>query len=223
MTIAVGDIHGCLGPLKKLVALLPPEEDLVFLGDYIDRGQSSAGVLRFLRQLASQRSCRFLLGNHEDMLLACGQSPAAEMTWLANGGRATLQSYGLEVGEWRLAPDRLAFLGDDRAFIQAMELFVDSDTAIMVHAGLNPGEINMDRQSRHDILWIREPFFNHPQAWRGKNIIFGHTPTQYMGLPLGHIYQAPPYFGIDTGCVYGGCLTALHTTTLDKWQVPNPL
>jgi serine/threonine protein phosphatase 1 len=218
MPFAIGDIHGCLSPLRLLVERLPAGEPLVFLGDYIDRGPHSAGVIRYLRRLAKDRPCRFLKGNHEDLMQTAIAEPDAIGAWLANGGGATLKSYGLDSREWASAPDRAAFLGQDRAFFDALELYVEDERSIFVHAGVDPHEPDLTKQKPRVLLWIREPFFRNAALWKGKQVFFGHTPTRSMGLPPGEIFQARRLYGIDTGCVYGGVLTAIDTRTHELFQ-----
>jgi len=218
MPYAIGDIHGCLSPLRLLVERLPAGETLIFLGDYIDRGPYSAGVVRFLRRLAKDRPCRFLMGNHEDLMRTAIADPDAIGLWLANGGGATLKSYGLDAREWALTPDRGAFLGQDRAFFDALEWYAEDEQSIFVHAGIDPQEPDLTRQKPQVLLWIREPFFKNAALWKGKQIFFGHTPTLGMGLPPGEIFQDQRLYGIDTGCVYGGVLTAIDTRTHELFQ-----
>jgi serine/threonine protein phosphatase 1 len=218
MTIAIGDIHGCLAPLRLLVERLPAGETLVFLGDYVDRGPYSAGVIRYLRRLAKERPCRFLKGNHEDLMERAIADPGEIELWLVNGGGATLRSYGLEIGEWARSRDRSAFLGQDRDFIAGLELYVEDEDSIFVHAGVDPREPDMSRQKAQVLLWTREAFFRNAALWKGKQIFFGHTPTRIMGLPPGEIFHSRNLFGIDTGCVYGGALTAIDSRTHEVFQ-----
>lgn len=221
MPIAIGDIHGCLTPLRLLIDRLPPDETLIFLGDYIDRGPDSVGVLHYLQRLTRERPCRFLVGNHEDLMLKAIEAGRHIGTWLMNGGTATIRSYGLEPGEWMHSPERGAFLEQDRAFVVGLELYVEDEATIFVHAGIDPNIPEMALQERETLLWIRERFFRAASAWEGKEIVFGHTPTLLMGLPHGEIFQKGKLYGIDTGCVYGGVLTALHSRTHEIFQEPS--
>jgi len=223
MPIAIGDIHGCLEPLVRLVQRLPPHEELIFLGDYVDRGPHSDGVLHYLRRLARERPCRFLKGNHEELMLQAVRAPRHIPLWLANGGDATLRAYGEAPRAWSLAADRSAFLARDRAFLEALELYVEDDHTVFVHAGLDPRLSAMADQQPEVLLWIREAFFMRATDWHGKEIVFGHTPTLSMGLPPGDIFQRHGLYGIDTGCVYGGVLTALDARTHRIWQEPGAL
>jgi serine/threonine protein phosphatase 1 len=112
MAIAIGDIHGCLEQLKQLIDKLPKDKQLVFLGDYIDRGPDSAGVISFLRALSTERDCVFLSGNHEDMMLS------NQDLWLINGGYQALLSYGLHA-----IPSGTLFLGTDLEFFESLKLY----------------------------------------------------------------------------------------------------
>ena len=221
MAIAVGDIHGCLNPLKKLIAALPPGEPLVFLGDYIDRGPDSAGVVRYLRGLAAQRPCRFLKGNHEELMREATTDRGSIDLWLINGGEATLPSYGVELSRWLQEKDRGEFLRADREFYDSLELFVEDEETIFVHAGIDTSVPDMARQQPEVLLWVRERFFLNAAAWRGKQIVFGHTPTRSLHLPPGEIIRNHRVFGIDTGCVYGGHLTAMDMRTHELYQEPS--
>jgi serine/threonine protein phosphatase 1 len=218
MPIAIGDIHGCLDPLRRLIDRLPPGEPLVFLGDYVDRGPQSAGVVAYLRALAKQRTCRFLMGNHEQMMLRATVETQAISHWLYNGGTPTLISYGTDPRTWMGADDRKEFLSDHHAFYQSLELYWEDEETIFVHAGLDPSVADLRAQDPEVLLWIRDKFFAHADEWHGKQVIFGHTPTRSMGISGKAIFHDGSLYGIDTGCVYGGYLTALATRSHELWQ-----
>jgi serine/threonine protein phosphatase 1 len=218
MPIAIGDIHGCLSTLRRLVEHLPPGEPLVFLGDYVDRGPHSAGVVAYLLALAQTRSCRFLMGNHERLMLDALADDQAIPSWLINGGTTTLISYGTTQREWSGSADRRALLRVHGAFYDKLEPYWEDAETIYVHAGVDVRIADMRDQRDEVLLWIREPFFRHAADWHGKQVVFGHTPTRSMGLPDKTIFRDGPFFGIDTGCVYGGYLTALDTRTHQVWQ-----
>lgn len=101
MPIAIGDIHGCLNELERLVGMLPPTQELVFLGDYVDRGPQSAGVISYLEQLGRTRSCVMLRGNHEAMMNAAIKDTDQASFWFVNGGEATLDSFGQRAYQWQ--------------------------------------------------------------------------------------------------------------------------
>lgn len=221
MSIAIGDIHGCRATLERLVARLPPQGELIFLGDYIDRGPDSIGVVSFLKQLAQRRPCRFLMGNHEDMMLHAIADSAEVANWVYNGGHSTLANYGTEMNAWNRSTSREAFLGGDLEFFSSLEPYFENETHIFVHAGVDVTIPEMARQDPQILLWTREKFFRNSQLWQGKEIVFGHTPTLFLGLNGGEVFQAHKITGIDTGCVYGGRLTALDTETGRIYQEPS--
>ncbi len=227
MAIAIGDIHGCLTPLRALVeARIPRDAPLVFLGDYIDRGEDSASVVAYLIRLSQERECHFLRGNHEDMLLDASRGQAQADLWLHNGGEATLRSYGCQKNAWIRSTDRLAFARSHRAFYKNLPLWWEDARAIYVHAGIDPYLPDMQSQRKKTLLWVREHFHRHASAWKGKPIVFGHTPTHTISaskrLPIGTVYQGKGIVGIDTACVYGGALTALDTRNGKIYQEQNP-
>ncbi len=223
MTIAIGDIHGCLEPLEKLVDKLPHEDELVFLGDYVDRGPQSAQVIDYIKDLSNKRSCRLLLGNHEELMVKAIQDDKAIPLWLYNGGDATLKSYGPSTGDWVDSKDRSALLPGFMEFFRTLTLYHEDESAIYVHAGIDVSIENMAEQDSEVLLWIRDKFFRNSAKWRGKPIVFGHTPTRTMGLDPGSIFKMGAFYGIDTGCVYGGHLTGIDTTTFELYQEPYDL
>lgn len=202
--LAFGDIHGCRTQLSTLLEAVAPHEDdrLVFLGDYIDRGPDSAGVIDDLLALRARGPrCVFLRGNHEQMLLdtLAGGDPRL---FLCNGGDRTIASYR-ERGTWPPPADHLAF------FRQLAALYT-TEHFIFVHAGLRPG-LAVERQHPDDLLWIRDAFLDSDFDW-GKPVVFGHTPRQEPLLKANRI-------GLDTGCVFGGRLTCCDVLSRQVWQV----
>ena len=189
--IAIGDIHGMYNLLLELIVQLPAAGTLVFLGDYVDRGLDSKWVVARLMALEQQRECVFLRGNHEAMLLEAmeGDKRAEEM-WFANGGLATIESYGFHLPEQHME------------FLRATRPYYETDDYIFVHGGLLP-EKTPEEMAPDDFWWIRDPFLSSTYDW-GKLVIHGHTPTM-RGKPDVH----PNRINIDTGAVYGGPLTAL--------------
>jgi serine/threonine protein phosphatase 1 len=195
---AVGDVHGCDGQLAALHRQISLHWSrrpaarcvIVHLGDYLDRGPDSAAVIARLRGAppVGGAAAVCLLGNHEQMMLEAldpTPDPSAMALWQANGGAATLASYGDVPGGdliWlRALPDRFALGG-----------------YLFVHAGIRPG-VALHRQHRMDLLWMREPFL----SWRGALpavVVHGHTPAAAAEV-------LPHRIGLDTGAVYGGPLT----------------
>lgn len=201
VTYVVGDIHGCLTPLDRLLAKISPrlEDEVVFVGDYIDRGPQSREVVD--RLLSLPYRCVFLMGNHERMLLnyLAGED---EDLYLENGGRATLDSYG---GSASGIP------ASHLAFFQRLPPMYETPDYLFVHAGIRP-LTPLAEQNGHDLVWIRHEFFKFIGKYP-KPVVFGHTP-------LRQVMMAEDRIGIDTGCVYGGKLTCLKLPQREIVQVP---
>jgi len=216
-SFVIGDIHGCSEELHHLVDALPvrPGDEIVFLGDYIDRGPDSSGVVSFLIELKvslSDNKLVFLKGNHEDMLLSyLGLSGHHGNMFLPNGGRATVQSYGVAADN--TSPNRLqaAMPPNHLAFYQALESYFLTEPYLCVHAGIHPLK-SLPEQSEEDLLWIRDPFLqsSHPLPY---TILFGHTPQHAV------LYHLPYKIGLDTGLVYGNMLTCLNTDEKILYQI----
>lgn len=208
-----GDLHGCAAELNVLLDFLAPtaEDTIVFLGDYIDRGPDSKAVIdRLLRLEVQAGRCVFLKGNHEDMFLAfAGQRGRYGDAFLYNGGGTTLQSYGLEgragLELWNALPN------DHRTFFQRLVLQYRVGDYLCVHAGLNP-QRPWDDQDEEDMLWIRHDWIRATHSY-GLTVLFGHTP---MRVPFVHW---PYKIGLDTGLVYGNCLTCFVLPEQKFWQV----
>lgn len=209
MIYAIGDIHGCLKALKELVAQLPLKagDEVVFLGDYIDRGPDSKGVLDYLLQ-NKQPGWHFLRGNHEQMLLEWlgTPNPLAAANWLLNGGHQTLQSY---VPKEKLDEVRgegahillQSYIPHTHVeFLNALPYTYETRDFYFCHAGINLDK-PLGAQEPDDLLWIRRKFIQDPRP-TPKLVVHGHTPVESVDLTRDRI-------NLDTGCVYGNFLTAL--------------
>ena len=208
---AVGDVHGCMDRLAALheqisedMAERPAEHvTLIHLGDYIDRGTDSAQVIDWLINGPPVPADAFvnLMGNHEHMMLAAiaGVDKEAPGLWLSNGGADSLASWGINrsvpAAEWPAAipVPHLLFLRD-------LAISHRIGSYLFVHAGIRPG-VPLGQQSRHDMLWIREPFLTSKDDF-GVVVVHGHTPKR---API----VMPNRIAIDTGAVLGGALTAV--------------
>jgi len=206
---AVGDIHGCLDRLTELHAAIGddlaarpvPEPLLLHIGDYVDRGEDSAGVVALLAQgspLPGVR-CVNLTGNHEAMMLEAlaGDDAAAAVNWLTNGGADALHSWGVPravpATAWR------SYIPDVHvAFLTKLSLSHRAGGYLFVHAGIRPG-VAIAAQERRDLLWIREPFLSWKRDFDAV-VVHGHTPRAKPDVKANRI-------GIDTGAVNGGILT----------------
>ncbi|MDY3555066.1 metallophosphoesterase family protein [Gemmata sp. JC717] len=215
-TIAIGDVHGCFDAFVALVEVLAigPDDTVVALGDYIDRGPNSRGVLDLLLALTGR--CRLvpLLGNHEEALLDALRDKEQLRRWLTLGGADTLRSYGWVPGGPRRA------LADwiprsHREFLATCRPYHETSTHIFLHAGYVP-ELPLGEQPALALRWrVTDATVAAPHR-SGKVAVVGHTP-QSSGrvLDLGFLVC------IDTNCVRGGYLTALDVGSGRVWQV-NP-
>ena len=212
---AIGDIHGCLAELKALegsitedAARYEGEKWLIYLGDYVDRGPNSAGVIDHLMAKQSaglRRIC--LAGNHEAMALAYLRSPTRSSDWLNFGGTETLQSYGINPADLHtLSPRALPGLIQSHVpeehlqFLEQLHLSFSLPRHTFVHAGLRPG-IALELQVEEDLLWIREDFFRAPPA--DNRVIHGHTPGA-------EVFVSPERICVDTGAFATGVLSAVR-------------
>lgn len=205
--LAVGDIHGCLERLEALLEKVEPTENdaVVFLGDYINRGPDSKGVIDFLLDFKTRVPSVFLLGNHEKMFLdyISNDSPS----FLFNGGDKTLENYN--------CPDLRHIPQEHLAFFSELYPYYETDNFIFVHAGLRPGILLRD-QDINDLVWIRDEFLYSEYDW-GKTIVYGHTKNRMPILLKNRI-------GLDTGCVYStedgyGRLSCCDVISRFVWSV----
>ena len=209
--LTIGDIHGCNRRLNRLldrIGVDPLEDTLIFLGDYLDRGPDARGVIDTLLDL--KKSCSNLIclqGNHESMFLNYYLRGQDEELFFCNSGRNTLDSYGLTLADARAG---IGFPEHHLNFLVSLPLCHETEEFLFVHAGLRPG-IPIAEQSPEDILWIRSEFID--ARWDfGKTIVFGHTPFHKPLIERNKI-------GIDTGAVYGGCLTCIEFPSRRIYQV----
>lgn len=213
---AVGDIHGRADLLARLLDSIGRDaagaglrKVLVFLGDYVDRGPDSAGVVDLILGGAPEGfETVTLMGNHEWMLLRFLGDIGAGPSWLLNGGWATLESYGVTPSGWdEPSPDELTRVQRDLAaalparhlaFLRGLAYGHREGGYVFVHAGMRPG-VDIDRQVDADLIWIREPFLSH-DGDIGAVAVHGHTIAPEPQVRRHRI-------GIDTGAYMTGRLT----------------
>jgi len=225
MLYAVGDIHGESEMLSELLGKLPltAGDRVIFVGDYVDRGPDSKGVVEKLIAFSREHACEFLLGNHESMFLDFlgwqGSDYFGGDAFLMNGGDRTLASYDYfrQVG-----PGQPAFkLPKQHAdFFRRLKLYHREGDYLFVHAGIGRDllaetevEWALKRAHTEDLLWDRATA-DLPHEL-GVTIVYGHTPS-----PDFQVRWNPPFsIGIDTGAVYGGRLTAIRLPDETLFQV----
>jgi serine/threonine protein phosphatase 1 len=210
----IGDVHGCLDALKGVHRAIRtdlarrPVADwrIVHLGDYVDRGAESRGVIDFLvAAMAEDARVLCLRGNHDQMFAQSitGDRRAVDL-WLMNGGAETLESYGVALPCFldavRARTPALDIPVRHRKFLDGLVNSLWLGDYYLVHAGIDPRR-GLDAQVPEDQLWIRDPFLTSDRQFEAV-VVHGHTPA-------GRVAVRPNRIGIDTGAVYGGSLTCL--------------
>jgi serine/threonine protein phosphatase 1 len=224
---AVGDVHGRVDLLEHILAKIhadlqrrpAPRTLLVFVGDLVDRGPSSAQVIERLRCYRRDGvEPVFLLGNHEEVLLRILAGDASVVdSWLKFGGLQCLQSYGVTLARIRgRSAEQVVELVQatvPKEHVEFLETFADScrfGDYLFVHAGIRPG-VEVDQQSQSDLRWIREPFL-FDESDHGFVVVHGHTITD-------EVDERPNRIGIDTGAYRSGVLTALAVEGTERWLI----
>jgi serine/threonine protein phosphatase 1 len=225
---AIGDIHGRLDLLNTLLGRIcadvvarkaerPPS--LIFLGDYVDRGRDSRGVIDRVLQLMGEPAfeVRALKGNHEEQMLLFLEDARHGPAWAEFGGAETLASYGVvppksrtDSEAWENARIALheALPAPHLRLLQTLELAVVCGDYLFVHAGVRPG-VPLEAQSERDLLWIRDEFLSSDR-WHGKVVVHGHTPDTEPFIGDNRI-------GIDTGAYATGTLTAVRLCDAEQF------
>jgi serine/threonine protein phosphatase 1 len=211
---AIGDVHGRADLLEHALARIdwdsvssPGFRDIeIFIGDYVDRGPDSSGVITQLIQRSEYRETVFLRGNHEELLLAFLQNPAALDDWQHVGARETLMSYGLQPPTHSTRQEQAELCASfnrmlprsHRDFLQKLRDSYQCGDYFFVHAGVRPG-VPLSKQREQDLLWIRSDFLEHDGQFE-KIVVHGHTPVTEPEIRANRI-------NLDTGAYATGKLT----------------
>lgn len=212
---AIGDIHGCDALFAALIEAVEADDRaaggadtlVILLGDLVDRGPDSAGVIARAKAWQARRKVRILSGNHEEMFLRSFADIEMLRHFLRHGGRETVMSFGVEAKEYTTASleevqkmlvERVP--KDVREYVAGFETLIAVGDYVFVHAGINP-EIPLAEQKAHDLRWIREPFLSW-EAAHEKLVVHGHTINEEPQDKGNRI-------GIDTGAYNTGRLTCL--------------
>ncbi|MFW8594302.1 metallophosphoesterase family protein [Cribrihabitans neustonicus] len=203
----IGDVHGCLPLLERLLAQVPADHRVILAGDYIDRGPYSAGVLRYL---SARPELTCLMGNHEDMLLGFLQEPARDgPLWIGNGGLQTLASFGVRGPGPRMSGEDLGLCRDRLreamgealiAWLAGLKTSVLSGSVLVAHAGADPRAAPSE-QERETLLWGHPDFCRIPRS-DGIWVVHGHTIVFRAAAKQGRI-------ALDTGAFATGRLSAV--------------
>jgi serine/threonine protein phosphatase 1 len=222
---AIGDVHGRRDLLDRLLKLIANDDAgrgsahsrLIFLGDLIDRGPDSFGVVECaIRLRDGPWQTRFLMGNHEEVFLRALRGDLRALRLLIRiGGRETILSYGVKADDYRnLNFEDLAAVLIEKvpethvAFLSSFEESVEAGDYLFVHAGIRPG-VSISEQSASDMRWIRDDFLRHRDSY-GKLVIHGHSVTEDADV-------RPNRIGIDTGAYATGRLTAIGLEKDERW------
>lgn len=225
---AIGDVHGRLDLFEQMIERIEADDAsrekadtlIILLGDLVDRGPDSAGVIAAARAWQKTRPVRMLMGNHEEMFLRSLNEETALRQFLRFGGRETVMSYGLTREEYRtLRHDEVMARMENlipRDVVEWLEsaedLIVEGDY-VFAHAGIDPA-VAIDAQSPSDLRWIREPFLSHPDRMN-MCVVHGHTIRDEMEIH--RVSGWPNRIGIDTGAFRTGRLTALGLQGSERW------
>lgn len=222
----IGDVHGRADLLQQLHAMIADDaakrgwarNQLIYLGDYVDRGPDSRGVMALaMRDDPSGFSKLHLRGNHEAMLLDFLENPYSGSAWLNIGGDAVLREYGIAAPSEFSQPEQLAhaakllaeaMLPSELAFLQNLKPCHRAGGYFFTHAGVRPG-VPLDMQNMNDLIWIRGPFLSHMGDF-GAIVVHGHTITNQVEIK-------PNRIGIDTGAHATGKLTCLILEANKRW------
>lgn len=221
---AVGDVHGRLDLLDDLIRRIDNDDarreaartTLIFLGDLVDRGPDSRGVIERARTLQAAGNVHCLMGNHEEVFLrsVTGDIQALRL-FIRIGGRETILSYGVSEEEYCKADfEELAEIFAARvpsehvAFISSFENHIEIGDYLFVHAGIRPG-VPIAEQTPADLRWIRDPFLDH-EGDHGRRVVHGHSIRQAAEL-------LPNRIGIDTGAYSTDRLSAVGLEGGAQW------
>lgn len=235
--IAISDVHGQCNKLLKLLDKTKYDsayDKLVIMGDMIDRGNQNLSTIYACQKLQRRNAAEILKGNHEQMAIACivdmidDSYPTYPMEyiptnnldiWSCNGGKKTYKELK------KLTRSQLISL---LSFLNQLPLYFEIDNYIFVHAGVDPKK-TIEKNTENDLVWCKDSFFDKP-AYKGKTVIFGHTPTFYLYGHDKYIKNKKETIvwydevnkdkiGIDCGSVYGGKLAALVLPTMQAFYI----
>jgi len=205
--LAIADIHGCSIAFAALIDAidLQPQDTVVTLGDYVNRGLDSKGVLDQLIALHSKCNLVPILGNHDEMMLHARDGKSELQFFLNCGGDSCLDSYGSTSKLNLIPPSHFQFL-------ESCHSYYETENHIFAHANYKP-EVPLNQLDDHTLRWLSLRDYVPPKPHcSGKTFVVGHTPQNEI-LDLGYLIC------IDTNCCSGGWLTAMDVNTKQIWQV----
>ncbi|MFG6149733.1 metallophosphoesterase family protein [Halobacillus sp. B23F22_1] len=199
--LVISDIHGEMEKFERVLdkaSYCPESDQLILLGDYVDRGPQSREVVKKVKSLVENDGAIALKGNHDDLFIRAKDEKKALVQWEMNGASSTFDSYNRNAEAVR---------EDQEWMSKHLWLYYETDKYIFVHAGLKPNT-PLEKQDEFTMLWTRHT----EQIGLGKTVIHGHTPVRDIAYYEDQI-------DIDTGAVYGGKLTILELPTHEVYTV----
>ncbi|NRF94484.1 serine/threonine protein phosphatase [Paenibacillus frigoriresistens] len=222
-TLVVSDIHGCVDEFKQLLDKVnynAVEDQLVLLGDYVDRGPQSRETVEFVMHLVREKGAIALKGNHDQRFVdVLGDVDAlTEMKFFEHGGIQTFKSFcGTEDLDLKQSKERIrAKFSDHISFLNNLPYYHEDETHIYVHAGLNPTFSDWKTQPERDFLWIRAPFVQQRTVVK-KIVVFGHTPAKDIHGKA-DVWFDRDKIGIDGGCAYGLQINCLEIKGRNQYK-----
>jgi serine/threonine protein phosphatase 1 len=226
--IAIGDIHGCAKTLTSMIdqLMVTHEDTVVFMGDYVDRGD---GVFSVIEQLIEFKemfpNTVFIKGNHEDMFIRYlkgeGGCDNARM-FKYNGGTSTINNYLEHLNITDTVQDPFAWDKlpvSHQEFYDNLKVMYEHDQYVFVHAGVRP-QVHLADQLDHDMIWIRDEFLHWPlEVLKDRVVVHGHTPMDRAELEK-YNNKYGDKFNLDSACVFGVELTAMDLLTGVVWRIP---
>lgn len=218
-TLVISDIHGCYREFVELLQTIEynsNKDRLILLGDYVSRGPCSKETVSFVKNLVEEKGVIAIQGNHDYRFVKVMESTATEKElnrFFDKGGSETLKSYCRvdKIISQYLDQYRLFIMREFSShihFLRRLPYFMEDDKFIFVHAGLRPLHGKPQEQNVHDLLYIKEEFYQH-KTHLNKIVVFGHTPTKNLHGSA-DIWHGGDKIGIDGGCVFGGQLNCLE-------------
>lgn len=215
--LAISDIHGMFDEFIEMLHKVnynPENDQLILLGDYVDRGPKSKDVIECIMHLVQEQGAIALKGNHDDMFVKHVVNDLEEDSFrhMKNGGLTTFQSYYCRELEFSALPEAKKYVKENFwhhiEFLKDLPYYFETVDYIFVHAGINPDYDDWKETPERDLLWIRDAFFNR-ELQIAKKVVFGHTICMKFHGTY-DVWFGRDKIGIDGGCVYGYQLNCLE-------------
>nr|WP_240418543.1 metallophosphoesterase [Paenibacillus periandrae] len=229
-TLVISDIHGCYEPFNQLLDLMsyePKVDQLILLGDYVDRGPHSKEVVEQIRKMVQDDGVIALRGNHDQRFIDIvrTEDQLVSSKFVDHGGKQTMMSYlDIDTIDYAMIHEELETFKQlvrtehaaHVAFLESLPYYYEAAAHIFVHAGLDPKYVDWKNQPTREFMYIKDPFFKNKTVVN-KIVVFGHTKTvDIQGTP--DIWFGGDKIGIDGGCAFGMQLNGLEITDTDTYR-----